>query len=47
MRRRVHTGLDKGEAHNALARAVFFNRLGESVIAVSSSSAIARAASTW
>lgn len=29
LRRRVHTGLNKGEAKNALARAVFFNRLGE------------------
>ena len=26
---RVHAGLNKGEARNALARAVFFNRLGE------------------
>jgi hypothetical protein len=25
----VHIGLNKGEAKNALARAVFFNRLGE------------------
>ena len=29
LRRRVHAGLSKGEARNALARAVFFNRLGE------------------
>jgi TnpA family transposase len=29
MRRRIHVGLNKGEARNALARAVFFNRLGE------------------
>jgi TnpA family transposase len=29
LRRRIHAGLNKGEAHNALARAVFFNRLGE------------------
>jgi hypothetical protein len=29
IRRRVHAGLNKGEARNALARAVFFNRLGE------------------
>jgi Tn3 transposase DDE domain len=29
LRRRVHVGLSKGEAKNALARAVFFNRLGE------------------
>ena len=28
-RRRVLVGLYKGEARNALARAVFFNRLGE------------------
>jgi hypothetical protein len=28
-RRRVQVGLNKGEAKNALARAVFFNRLGE------------------
>ena len=27
--RRVHAGLNKGEARNALARAVFFYRLGE------------------
>jgi TnpA family transposase len=29
LRRRVHVGLNKGEAKNALSRAVFFNRLGE------------------
>jgi TnpA family transposase len=29
LRRRVHSGLNKGEARNSLARAVFFNRLGE------------------
>lgn len=29
LRRRVQSGLNKGEAKNALARAVFFNRLGE------------------
>lgn len=29
LRRRVHSGLNKGEARNALARAIFFNRLGE------------------
>ena len=29
LRRRVHAGLNQGEARNALARAVFFNRLGE------------------
>lgn len=29
LRRRVTAGLNKGEARNALARAVYFNRLGE------------------
>jgi TnpA family transposase len=29
LRRRVNAGLNKGEARNALARAVFLNRLGE------------------
>ncbi len=29
LRRRVHAGLNKGEARNALAKAVFFYRLGE------------------
>ncbi len=29
LRRRVQVGLNKGEAKNALARAVFLNRLGE------------------
>jgi TnpA family transposase len=29
LRRRVNAGLNKGEARNALARAVFFNRLGD------------------
>lgn len=29
LRRRVQAGLNKGEARNALARAVFFNQLGE------------------
>ena len=29
LRRRVHVGLNKGEARNALVRAVFFHRLGE------------------
>jgi TnpA family transposase len=29
LRRRAHAGLNKGEARNALARAVFFYRLGE------------------
>ncbi len=36
LRRRVHAGLNKGEARNALARAVFFNRLVKSATAVSS-----------
>jgi TnpA family transposase len=29
LRRRITAGLNKGEARNSLARAVFFNRLGE------------------
>jgi len=29
LRRRVNAGLNKGEARNALARAIFLNRLGE------------------
>ena len=29
LRRRTNLGLNKGEARNSLARAVFFNRLGE------------------
>lgn len=29
LRRRVQAGLNKGEARNALARAVFLHRLGE------------------
>ncbi len=29
LRRRVQVGFNKGEARNALARAVFFNRQGE------------------
>jgi TnpA family transposase len=29
LRKRIHAGLNKGEARNALTRAVFFNRLGE------------------
>jgi TnpA family transposase len=29
LRKRIHANLTKGEARNALARAVFFNRLGE------------------
>eukprot|EP01132_Coremiostelium_polycephalum_P000292 gene292-381_t len=29
LRRRVNAGLNKGESRNSLAKAVFFNRLGE------------------
>jgi TnpA family transposase len=29
LRRRIHVGFNKGEAKNAPARAMFFNRLGE------------------
>ena len=29
LRRRVHAGLNRGKARNALARAMFFNLLGE------------------
>ena len=29
LRRRINAGINKGEARNALARAVFFNRMGE------------------
>ena len=29
LRRKVNAGLNKGEARNALARAVYFNRFGE------------------
>lgn len=29
LHQRVQVGLNKGKAHNALARAVFFHRLGE------------------
>jgi TnpA family transposase len=32
LRRRVHAGLNKGEARNALARAVFLHRLGEMIV---------------
>jgi TnpA family transposase len=45
LRRRVHAGLNKGEARNALARAVFFNRLGRSATATMSSSVTVQAAS--
>jgi len=43
LRRRVQAGLNKGEARNALAWAVFFNRLGEIRDRSSSSSATGRA----
>jgi hypothetical protein len=46
LRRRVQIGLNKGEAKNALARAVFLNRSVKSVTAVSKTSATAPAAST-
>jgi TnpA family transposase len=46
LRRRVNAGLNKGEARNALVRAVFFYRLGEGIVA-SSSSAIGPVVSTW
>ena len=36
LRKRVNAGLNKGESRNALARAVFFNRLGEHETAVMS-----------
>ena len=44
LRRRVNAGLNKGESRNALARAVFFNRLGESEIEVMSKNATEQAA---
>jgi TnpA family transposase len=44
LRRRVHAGLNKGEARNALARAVFFYRLGESETAASTNSGFGPAA---
>jgi hypothetical protein len=47
LRRRVHAGLNKGEARNALARAVFFNRWAKSATAALSSNATGPAASTW
>jgi TnpA family transposase len=47
LRRRVHVGLNKGDAKNALAKAVFFNRLGEMRDAASRTSVIGPAASTW
>ena len=47
LRRRVHAGLNKGEARNALARAVFSTAWVKSATAVSSSSATGLAASIW
>jgi len=44
LRRRVQIGLNKGEAKNALARAVFLNRLGE---IRDRTNVIAHAASIW
>ena len=41
LRRRVNAGLNKGEARNALARAVFFNRSGKCAIAALKTSATA------
>ena len=38
LRRRVHAGLNKGEARNALARALLFNRLRGIRTVISSSS---------
>ncbi len=43
LRLRIDAGLNKGEARNALGRAVFFNRLGNSVTGRMTTSAIARA----
>lgn len=39
LHRRLHTGLNKGAARNALARTVVFNRPGGSATAASSGSA--------
>ena len=47
LRRRVNAGLNKGEARNALARAVFFIGWAKSVTAVSNSNATGPAVSTW
>jgi TnpA family transposase len=41
LRRRVHAGLNKGEARNALARAVFFGRKRSGNRVVSDSAACA------
>lgn len=43
LRRRVQIGLNKGEAKNSLARAVFLNRLGSSAIGALRTSATAPA----
>jgi TnpA family transposase len=43
LRRRVHVGLNKGEARNALARAVFSAASGRSGTAASNSSATGQA----
>jgi TnpA family transposase len=40
LRKRIHAGLNKGEARNALARAVFFNRLGNCATAPTKTSSI-------
>ncbi len=47
LRRRVHAGLNKGEARNSLARRCSSTALGKSGIGASSSSATGPAASTW
>jgi TnpA family transposase len=43
----MHVGLNKGEAKNALPKAVFFNRLGEMRDRSFENSVIGPAASTW
>jgi TnpA family transposase len=43
-RKRIHAGLNKGDARNALARAVFFSRLGNCATAPTKTSNIGRAA---
>lgn len=47
LRRRVQIGLNKGEAKNALTRAVFLNRLGEIRDCRFGTSATVPAVSTW
>ncbi|WP_407215500.1 Tn3 family transposase [Enterobacter kobei] len=47
LRRRVHAGLNKGEARNALAGQCFSTAWVKSATAVSSSSATGLAASIW